>query len=146
MLEAGDAKCFAAFAADALAGFAWVAFGHIPGDMNHDGKPETGLPIQLDDDAAFVFQVLVLPTHRGHRLYAATMSQLADELQKAGIRTLVLTTEGYNHRALKAVNRMQFQKVAQASFIQIGPLSKSTYPKHPRSGGFRIGRYVGDQK
>lgn len=144
LLETGIAKCFAAFHSESLAGFAWVAFGDIPGDMNHDGKPETGLPIQLSDDAAFIFQVLVLPAYRGRRLYAAIMSQMADPLQTNGIQTLVLTTEGTNHRALKAVDRMGFQNVGQASLFRIGPLSKAKYPLLPNDIGFTIGRYVGD--
>ncbi|QDV55399.1 GNAT family N-acetyltransferase [Rosistilla oblonga] len=144
MLDAGAAKCFAAFQADSLAGFAWVAFGNITGEMNHDGKPETGLPIQLVDEAAFVFQVLVLPAYRGRRLYAAILSQMADQLQDNGMHTLVLTTEGSNQNALKAVQRMQFRKVGQASFFRIGPLSRATYPTLPNDIGFTIGRYVGD--
>ncbi|QDT13448.1 GNAT family N-acetyltransferase [Planctomycetes bacterium K23_9] len=145
MLDSGAAKCFAAFQADSLAGFAWVAFGNIPGDMNHDGKPETGLPIQLSDDSAFVFQVLVLPAYRGRRLYAAIMSQMADQLQKDGIETLVLTTEGSNHRALKAVDRMGFQNVAKASLFRVGPLCRATYPKLAQASSFKIGYYVGDE-
>lgn len=145
ILDAGAAKCFAAFQAESLAGFAWVAFGNIPGEMNHDGKPETGLPIQLSDEAAFVFQVLVLPAYRGRRLYAAILSRMADELQRDGIRHLVLTTEGSNHNALRAVERMQFQKVGQASFFRIGPLSRSTYPTLSKDVGFTIGRYLGDE-
>lgn len=144
MLDAGAAKCFAAFRSDSIAGFAWVALGNIPGDMNHDGKPETGLPIQLSDDAAFVFQVLVLPAYRGRRLYAAIMSKMADELQRDGIRSLVLTTEGSNQNALRAVQRMQFREVGQATFFRIGPLSQATYPTLPKDVGFTIGRYVGD--
>jgi ribosomal protein S18 acetylase RimI-like enzyme len=144
MLNAGAAKCFAAFQANSLAGLAWVAFGDIPGEMNHDGKPETGLPIQLADDTAFVYQVLVIPAYRGRRLYGAIMSQMADELQIEGIQTLVLTTEGSNRNALRAVERMDFQKVGQASFFRIGPLSRVTYPTLPQNCGFKIGRYVGD--
>ena len=144
MLDAGAAKCFAAFQADSLAGFAWVAFGDIPGERNHDGKPETGLPIQLSDDAAFVFQVLVLPAYRGRRLYAAILSRMADDLQHEGIHSLVLTTEGSNQNALRAVNRMQFRKVGQASFFRVGPLSRATYPTLPKDAEFTIGRYVGD--
>ena len=144
MLDAGHARCFTAFQANSLAGFAWVAFGDIPGRMNHDGKPETGLPIQLSDDAAFVFQVLVLPAYRGRRLYAAIMSQMADQLQTDGIQTLVLTTEGSNQRALKAVDRMGFQNVAQASLFRLGPLCRAKYPTLPNEIGFTIGRYVGD--
>ena len=144
MLDAGASKCFAAFQADSLAGFAWVAFGNIPGEMNHDGKPETGLPIQLSDEAAFVFQVLVLPAYRGRRLYAAILSRMADDLHHEGIHTLVLTTEGSNQNALKAVERMQFRKVGQAAFFRIGPLSRATYPTLPIDTGFTIGRYVGD--
>jgi len=145
MLNAGDAKCYAAFQANSLAGFAWVAFGDIPGDMNHDGKPETGLPLQLADDAAFVYQVMVLPAYRGQRLYAAIISQMASELQIEGIRTLVLTTECSNRNALRAVERMEFHQVGQASFFRIGPLSKATYPNLPQNCGFRVGRYVGDE-
>lgn len=145
MLDAGAAKCFAAFQADSLAGFAWVAFANIPGEMNHDGKPETGLPIQLSDDTAFVFQVLVLPAYRGRRLYAAIMSQMADQLQTDGIQTLVLTTEGSNHRALKAVGRMGFQNVGQASLLRLGPLCRATYPTLSETNGFKLGRYVGDK-
>ncbi|MGB7347546.1 MAG: GNAT family N-acetyltransferase [Pirellulaceae bacterium] len=145
MLNTGHAKCFAAFHSDSLAGFAWVAFGDIPGDMNHDGKPETGLSIQLADNAAFVFQVLVLPAYRGHRLYAAIMSQMADHLRKDGIQMLVLTTEGSNQQALKAVDRMGFQNVGQASLFRLGPLCRATYPKLPHASGFKIGRYVGDK-
>ena len=145
MLDTGHAKCFAAFHADSLAGFAWVAFGDIPGDMNHDGKPETGLPIQLADNAAFVFQVLVLPAYRGRRLYAAIMSQMADQLQTDGIQTLVLTTEGSNYRALNAVDRMGFQNVGRASLFRLGPIHRATYPKLPEISGFKIGRYVGDE-
>lgn len=144
-LNFGKAKCFGAFQSTSLVGFAWVAFGDIPGDMNHDGKPETGLPIHLADNAAFVFQVLILPAHRGRRLYAAIMSQMADQLQNDGIKTLVLTTEGSNHRALKAVERMGFQNVGQASLFRIGPLCKATYPVLPSEIGFTIGRYVGDK-
>lgn len=144
LLDTGHAKCFAAFQSDSLAGFAWVGFGNIPGDMNHDGKPETGLPIQLDDDAAYVFQVLVLPAHRGRRLYAAIMSQVADQLQNDAIQTLVLTTEGSNQNALSAVRRMQFQQVGQASLFRFGPFCKSTYPIVPQDCGFAIGRYNGD--
>ena len=144
MLDAEHARCFAAFQANSLAGFAWVAFGDIPGQMNHDGKPETGLPIQLSDDAAFVFQVLVLPAYRGRRLYAAIMSQMADQLQTDGIQTLVLTTEGSNHRALKAVDRMGFQKAGQASLFRLGPLCRATYPTLSSDIGFTIRQYVGD--
>ena len=144
MLDTENARCFVAFQANSLAGFAWVAFGDIPGHMNHDGKPETGLPIQLSDDAAYVFQVLVLPAHRGRRLYAAIMSQMADELQTEGIRSLVLTTEGSNRNALRAVERMKFRKVGQASFFRVGPLRKARYPVLPNGIGFTIGRYVGD--
>jgi len=144
MLDAGAAKCFAAFQADSLAGFAWIAFGNIPGEMNHDGKPETGLPIQLSDDSAFVFQVLVLPAYRGRRLYAAILSRMADDLQQEGFRALVLTTEGSNQNAFRAVQRMQFRKVGQASFLRIGPLSRVHYPTLPKDIGFTIGRYVGD--
>ena len=145
MLDTGESKCFAAFRANSLAGFAWIAFGDIPGDMNHDGKPETGLPIHLADDAAFVFQVLVLPAYRGRRLYAAIMSQMADELQVDGIRSLVLTTEGSNRSALRAVERMDFRKIGQASFFKIGPLNRATYPKLPQDCCFKIGRYIGDE-
>jgi ribosomal protein S18 acetylase RimI-like enzyme len=145
MLDAGKSKCFAAFHGESLAGFAWAAFENIPAEMNHDGKPETGLPIQLSDEAAFVFQVLVLPAYRGRRLYAAILSRMADELQRDGIRHLVLTTEGSNHNALRAVERMQFQKVGQASFFRIGPLSRSTYPTLSKDVGFTIGRYLGDE-
>ncbi|QEG41262.1 GNAT family N-acetyltransferase [Roseimaritima ulvae] len=144
MLDAGAAKCIAAFQADSLAGFAWVAFGTISGDMNHDGKPETGLPIQLSDEAAFVFQVLVLPQHRGRRLYAAFLSQMVDELQSEGIRYLVLTTEASNRNALRAVERMQFRKVGQASLFRIGPFRRATYPTLPNDIEFTVGRYVGD--
>ncbi len=145
MLDTGHAKCFAAFQSNSLAGFAWVAFGDIPGDMNHDGKPETGLPIQLADNAAFIFQVLVLPAYRGRRLYAAIMSQMADQLQTDGIQTLVLTTEGSNYRALNAVDRMGFQNVGRASLFRLGPIHRATYPKLPEISGFEIGRYVGDE-
>ncbi len=145
MLDSGEAKCFAAFQADSLAGFAWAALGNIPADMNHDGKPETGLPVQLADDAAFVFQVLVLPAYRGRRLYPAIMSRMADELQRVGVRSLVLTTEGSNLNALRAVERMQFRYVGQTSLFRIGPLRIARYPVLPSDIGFTIGRYVGDE-
>lgn len=144
MLDAGRVKCFAAFHSDCPAGFAGVGFGDIPGEMNHDGKPETGLPIQLADNAAYVFQVLVLPDHRGRRLYAAILSYMADRLQSDGIETLVLTTEGYNHRALKAVDRMGFQNVGRASLFRFGPVCRASYSTLPATSGFRLGRYVGD--
>ncbi len=144
LLDAEHVRCFAAFQANSLAGFAWVAFGDIPGQMNHDGKPETGLPIQLSDDAAYVFQVLVLPAYRGRRLYAAIMSQMADELQTDGIRLLMLTTEGSNRNARRAIERMRFRKAGQASFFRIGPLRKARYPVLSNDIGFTIGRYVGE--
>lgn len=143
-LNTGEAKCFVALHADLLAGFAWVAFGNIPGEMNHDGKPETGLPIRLADDSAFIFQVLVLPAHRGRRIYAAILSQLADQLQSNGIRMLVLTTEGSNRDALLAVERMEFRRVGQTSLFRVGPLVRVTYPTLPSDIGFTIERYVGD--
>lgn len=145
MLDSGEAKCFAAFQADSIVGLAWVAFGDIPEEMNHDGKPETGLLIQMADDSAFIFQVLVLPLHRGHRLYAAILSHMADELQSDGIRHLVLTTEGSNRNALRAVERMQFRKVGQTSLFRIGPLCKASYLVPSREFGFQLGRYRGDR-
>ncbi len=144
MLGTGQAKCFAAFQSDSLAGLAWVAFGDIPGEMNHDGKPETGLPIHLAEDSAFIFNVLVLPAHRGQRLYAAIISKMADALQSSSIRTLVVTTEGSNQNALRAVEQMQFRKAGQASLFQLGPLSRASYPDLPGDIGFSIGRYAGD--
>lgn len=146
MLDAGKSKCFAAFHGESLAGFAWAAFENIPAEMNHDGKPETGLPIQLASESAFIFQVLVLPQHRGRRLYATILSQMADELQSNRIRHLVLTTEASNCNALRAVERMRFQKVGQASLFRIGPLSRATYPVLPNMIGFSVGRYVGDNR
>ncbi len=145
LLDSGDAKCFVAFQNERIAGFAWVAFGNIPCDMNHDGKPETGLPIQLADDSAFVFQVLVIPAHRGRRLYAAILGRMADDLTTAGVRKFVLTTEGSNWRARRAVERMRFRKVGQATLFCLGPIRHATYPALPQDAGFTIGRYSGDK-
>ncbi|GAA4463610.1 GNAT family N-acetyltransferase [Novipirellula rosea] len=144
LLESGKASCYAALHNNSLVGYAWVAFGDVSADMNHDGKPDTGLPIQLGDDTAFIFHVLVLPDYRGRRLYAAIVSQIASELETQGIRTMVLTTEASNHRARRAVKRMGFNKIGQTWIFQVGPLCKVFYSTIPEEFGIKIGRYVGD--
>lgn len=143
-LDCGRLRCFGAFHNEALVAFAWVAFADVEASANHDGKPETGLPIQLADDVAFVFNVLVLPDHRGCRLYAALITQMAQTLSAQGVRRFVLATEGTNTNALRAVERMGFKKVAHTSFFKLGPLCKATYPKLPHDCGFTIGAYAGD--
>jgi ribosomal protein S18 acetylase RimI-like enzyme len=145
LLDAGTVMCFAAFDSAQLAGFIWVATGHVSSDINHDGKPETGLPIWLDDDTVFIFQALVFPNYRGHQLYAALVTAAADQLQKRGIRKIVLTTEASNILALSAVKRMGFQQVGQSWLLRIGPFCKASYPKIPANCGMQIGRYVGDR-
>lgn len=144
MLASGDYRCFSAFQNESLVGYAWVAFGEVRASANHGGKAETGLPIKLADDTAFVFNVYVLPGHRGCRLYAAIIGQMATALQKESIKKFVLTTEVTNESALRAIKRMGLKKLAQVSFFKIGPLSKAAYPRLPGDCGFTIGRYAGD--
>ncbi|TWU39878.1 hypothetical protein Q31b_31930 [Novipirellula aureliae] len=76
---------------------------------------------------------------------AAIMSKMADELQTESVQSLVLTTEGSHHRALKAVDRIGFQNVAQASLFQLGPICRATCPTLSETSGFKLGRYVGDK-
>ena len=76
-------------------------------------RPSFYLPIRVASDSAFIFQVLILPVHRGRRLYAAILSNLTDELQNNGIRHFVLTTEGSSRNSLRAVERVQSKKSAK---------------------------------
>ena len=98
-LRDDQAVCFAVMDGERLAGFAWIAHGDVPGEMNHDGHPDTQLPLFLPDDTGFVFHVFILPSYRGRRLYAALMSSAAHQLPNRGIEKLVLTTECTNRSA-----------------------------------------------
>jgi ribosomal protein S18 acetylase RimI-like enzyme len=144
LLETGGAICFTVFDGEIPAGFAWVAIGNVSGELNHDGKPETGLPIRLSVDVAFIFQVLVFSNYRGRRLYAALMTEMADALRSRGIRRLVLTTEASNCQAMRAVDRMGFKQVGQSWLLKVGPFCKVSYPNIPTECGMQIGRYAGD--
>jgi ribosomal protein S18 acetylase RimI-like enzyme len=146
MLDSGKSSCFAAFEGQTLVGFAWVGYGIIDCEMNHDGKPETGLPIQLAKDAVYVYQVFVFPNYRGRRIYAALLSEMADTLGKNGIQTFVLATEASNWSALRAVRRMGFKKLGTTWLLKVGSICKARYPELAADCGFQIGRYVGDQK
>jgi len=145
-LRDGQAICFAVMDEDRLAGFAWFALGDVPGEMNHDGHPDTQLPLFLPDDTCFVFHVFILPAYRGRRLYAALMSYAAEQLPDRGVRKLLLTTECTNRSALRSVNRMGFREVGKAWLVKIGPLYGAGYPDQPFFGEVRTGRYAGDER
>ncbi|EMI24725.1 MAG: N-acetyltransferase [Rhodopirellula sp.] len=140
----GRAICFAVMDEEKLAGFAWIALGDVPGEMNHDGHPDTQLPLFLPDDTGFVFHVFILPAYRGQRLYAALMSYAAEQLPDHGVGKLLLTTECTNRSALRSVNRMGFREVGRAWLIKVGPICSVGYPEQPFFGGVRTGAYVGD--
>lgn len=143
-LKSGAFGVFGAFRDGTLVAFAWTTLGDVDACSNHDGKPETGLPICLASDAAYIFNVYVSPEHRGYRLYAALISHSAQILRAQGIKRFVLATEGTNTNALRSVERMGFKKVAYTSFFKLGPLCKAKYPALPQDCGFTIGAYAGD--
>lgn len=145
-LRDGQAICFAVMDEERLAGFAWIALGDVPAEMNHDGHPDTQLPLFLPDDTGFVFHVFILPAYRGRRLYAALMSYAAERLPDHGVLKLLLTTECTNRSALRSVNRMGFREVGKAWLIKAGPLYGVGYPNQPFFGEVHTGRYVGDER
>jgi ribosomal protein S18 acetylase RimI-like enzyme len=110
LIRCKKAVCFAVFDQESLAAFSWVAFGSVPGELNHTGDPLTALPLSLPQNTGYVFHVLVTPEYRGRRLYGAMMSHLATLLPARGIERLVLTTEWTNASALRSVERMGFKK------------------------------------
>lgn len=144
-LRDGRAICFAVMDEEKLAGFAWIALGDVPGEMNHDGHPGTQLPLFLPDDTGFVFHVFILPAYRGRRLYAVLMSYAAEQLPDHGVRKLLLTTECRNRSALRSVIRMGFREVGKAWLFKVGPLYGTGYPDQPFFGEVRTGRYAGDK-
>ena len=143
-LRDDQAICFAVMDGERLAGFAWIALGDVPAEMNHDGHPDTQLPLFLPDNTGFVFHVFILPSYRGRRLYAVLMSHVAQQLPTRGIDRLVLTTECTNRSALRSVGRMGFREVGRAWLIKVGPICSVGYPEQPFFGGVRTGAYVGD--
>jgi ribosomal protein S18 acetylase RimI-like enzyme len=144
ILETTAAQCVAIFHGDELAGFAWMTTGDVPGDLNHDGNPQSMLPIYLPPGTAFLFGVLVMPPHRGRRLYGAMVTEIATVAPSHGIERLLVTTECSNYRALKTVRRMGFQELGRTTLLRVGPLVWTHYPKQLSEGTVRVGRYAGD--
>lgn len=138
------AICYAVLDGTTLAGFAWIGFGDVPGELNHNGHPDTQLPVFLPANMGFVSHVFVLPAYRGQRLYAALLSFAAESLPALGIDKLVLTTECTNTSALCSVRRMGFETLGEAWIMKLGPFCTVGYPPQPFFGGVRTGRFAGD--
>ncbi len=143
-IESDRARGFAVFDGDSLVSFLWTAIENIPGAINHDGHLATQLPLYLPDGMGYVFSVYVMPNHRGQRLYGAMISELSNRLRSEGFRSLMLTTEGSNYRALRSVQRMGFRLLGRSMLFGIGTRTWAKYPSQPLPGGIQFGRYAGD--
>ncbi len=137
--------CFATFHKDKVAAFAWLATGDVAAEFNHNGDLQAGLPVFLPPDTGFVYNVFVMPDHRGRRLYSAVMRELASHMQARGVTRLILTTDATNISSLKALHRMGFQALGTAWLVRVGPFSMARYPSSPVFETVRFGKYVGDR-
>ncbi|MEM6467958.1 MAG: GNAT family N-acetyltransferase [Planctomycetota bacterium] len=136
--------CFGAFQGQSLAGYAWIATGDIPAEFNHNGDLRAGLPVFLPPDTGFVYNVFVMPLHRGKRLYANLMGFLAEVMRPRGITRMILTTDATNTNSLNALRRMGFRDLGRACLFRLGPFSIAKYPPTPVFETVRFGKYTGD--
>lgn len=138
--------CFATFHNNKVAAFAWLATGDVAAEFNHNGDLQAGLPVFLPPDTGFVYNVFVMPDHRGRRLYGAVMRELAGLMNERGVTRLILTTDATNTSSLKALHRMGFQALGTAWLVRVGPFSMARYPSSPVFGAVHFGKYTGDRR
>lgn len=145
-LACDNVFCFVTFHKNKVAAFAWLATGDVAAEFNHNGDLRAGLPVHLPPDTGFVYNVFVMPDHRGKRLYSAIMRELASRIKKRGVTRLILTTDTTNASSLKALHRMGFHDLGKAWLLRIGPFSMARYPTSPVFGTVRFGKYIGDRR
>lgn len=144
LLDGKNAICTVAFEDTHPIAFAWWAFGKIPAELNHDGDPLTGLPLQMPPDMAYLFNVFVRQEYRGQRLYPNLIRHSERVLNEKGIRRITLATEYTNRPALRSVERMGFYPIGNSRLVNLCGWSWANYPESPMENGVEIGRYVGD--
>lgn len=145
-LVCNNVYCFATFHKEKVAAFAWLATGDVAAEFNHNGDLQAGLPVFLPPDTGFVYNVFVMPDHRGRRLYSSVMGELAGRMNQHGVTRLILTTDATNTSSLKALHRMGFQALGSAWLLRVGPFSMARYPTSPVFGTVEFGKYTGDRR
>jgi ribosomal protein S18 acetylase RimI-like enzyme len=144
LLDGKNAICTVAIEDNHPIAFAWWAFGEIPAELNHDGHPLTGLPLQMPPDMAYLFNVFVRPEYRGQRLYPNLVRHSERALNEKDICRITLATEYTNRPALRSVERMGFYPIGNSRLVNLCGWSWANYPESPMKNGVQIGRYVGD--
>jgi hypothetical protein len=91
--------CFAAFAKDRLAGYAWFAFDRVAPECNRAESLLTGVGMSFPASMCFPYKGFVLREFRGGQVYGHLMSQAATRLAGRNVTRILSTADWMNFAA-----------------------------------------------
>jgi ribosomal protein S18 acetylase RimI-like enzyme len=124
--------------------YLWTGVGAILAEHNSNGHPWTGLPLQLDDRAVYLFAAFVQPAKRGRRFYQYLLGKVALALRTRGFDIAVLTADVTNIPANRTVRRLGFKAYASTRFTRLRKWASASYSCKELPGYCHIGVYHGE--
>jgi len=136
-------RCYAAFRDNTLLGYSWIADGNALPEHNHGGHQFTGMGLELEPHASFLFKCFVLPEHRGQGVNKHLLWGLTEILATENKDRLITTTSWKNKIFQHSSRRVGFQKIGWAGeCIVLG----KTYYRTPNVESYGCSLYAPDPK
>lgn len=136
--------CFAAFAQDRLAGYAWFAFDKVDPECNRGESLSTGVGITFPASMSFMYKGFVHREFRGGQIYGRLMSHALTHLASRHITHLLSTADWTNFSAQRSCYRVGYRYLGLV--WRFGGLGRmfTVAPTLPTSMGIRFATSQGD--
>ena len=101
--------CFAAFAKNRLAGYAWFAFDRVEQECNRGELLLTGVGMSFPESMCFQYKGFVRREFRGGQVYGRLMSQALTRLAARKVTRILSTADWINFAAHKSCYRIGYR-------------------------------------
>jgi ribosomal protein S18 acetylase RimI-like enzyme len=108
-----DCRCYAIWAAGALAAYGWVSFQEA-----YIG--ELGIRLQLEPGEAYIWDCATLPAFRRRHFYTALLNHMLQTLQVEGLCRVWIGADADNTISLRGIARTGFVWVSELYFDRSG--------------------------
>lgn len=112
-IRSGRDFCFAAFAGDGLASYAWFALGSIEAEHHRGPQPKSGVAVSFPPTVAFMYKGFTHPDFRGRQLYGAVVGQGLVALASRGVVSVLSTMDWTNAAARAGLGRIGFEELGR---------------------------------
>lgn len=130
-------RCFAAFHGNLLISYCWFARHSIDADNNRGRHPQSGVGLNLPDDAVFVYDAITIKAYRGRNVISSILHHAASFLVEDGILRALTTTDWTNTSALRAMEKSRFRSLGTICKLSLMNASLTFVPKQATAMGIQ---------